>query len=150
MKKLIPILLALMALSACNSKKADYQVAGTIKNAPKTPVFLEDLSFTQATQVDVDTTDETGKFSMSGFTVKPGIFRLRIGQDKTWLFFFDNKPEVITADANDPQHYTVEGSPETNSMQKLMADLGKIQQNYMGIQQQMQQAQASGNMDEAA
>lgn len=149
MNKLFTVILALTVFVSCKDKESaeEFAISGTIANAPNSPVILEELSFTQINQIKTDTSDADGNFGMSGFTVKPGIFRLRLPQNQSWMFFYDAKtPVKIVGDANDLKNYTVDGSPDTKSMQKLLLDLSAIQSNLMTIQQQLQEASAAGDI----
>ncbi len=153
MKNLFIIIITLIIMSSCKDEKisGEYLISGTIKNAPNSQVILEELSFTQINQIKTDTADADGNFGMNGFTAQPGIFRLRLPQNQSWMFFYDGKTSIVLqADANDIKTYSVDGSPDTKSMQKLLFDLADIQNDYMIAQQQAQEVAASGDVAKSA
>ena len=120
MKKVILMLVAIVALTACNDNK--FHVDGTIEGAnDSTTLVLEQSSNGQWFFIDSVKTDKNGKFSVSAPAPEvPSIFQLRLG-DQTVCFPIDSL-DHLTINAKLPNFasdYTLAGSPHADQVMKI-------------------------------
>ena len=126
-------------LIGCQEKKqAEYQVSGTLKNAPAKVVYLEEMSMDQMQSVIIDsaTLKENGSFEMGTLTREETIYNLRMEGNPYPFISFINDTEDITIHAdftNEGDPYTIKGSPASQSLKDYLFTIGK-KINDMGSQ----------------
>ncbi|MDQ3276929.1 MAG: AhpC/TSA family protein [Bacteroidota bacterium] len=121
MKKIIGIAL-LAGLVSCNQQKggAGFEVAGTIKNAAASMVYLEENTPDgRPTILDSAALEKDGSFSLKGKGKEESLYQLRLKDKMVPFAFFINDASKITVTAdlnNTTQPYTVQNSPATESL----------------------------------
>src|SRR5687768_11549494 len=123
--KLIPFLTAatfVLLSSSCQQKKqSEFEVSGTLKNAPARVVYLEELSMEQMQSVIIDsaTLKEDGSFELGTLSKEETIYNLRMeGNSYPFVSFINDTEELtINADFTNPgDPYTVKGSPASQQL----------------------------------
>ena len=114
----------LVTANACqNAVAADgYEVSGQLKNAPAgTVLHLSELSANQFVERTQAKTDASGKFTLKGTSLAPGIFQLKVDEANQVLLLLDNKTRVqVSGDAKRlPTTYAVKGSKEAEVLRQL-------------------------------
>ncbi len=135
MKKLVIAFLAISTLASCSSdegstvSKDGFAISGTVTNSSETPIYLEELSFSNAKVIDTAQVDASGNFSMNGSVPMTGLYRLRIDNQHAWMLMLNNGDNIsFNGDFNNVQEYTMEGSPDTKAMMDFMAGLKPTQE----------------------
>ena len=81
-------------------------------------------------------TDASGKFTLKGTALAPGIYQLKLDEGNQVLLFLDNKTHVqVTGDAKRlPATYTVKGSRDAEVLRQLaqVMDGSKTQLEDLG------------------
>ena len=119
MKKIILIIIAAIALTACNGNQ--FHVDGTIEGASDTTLVLEQSSNGEWLIVDSIKVDKNGKFSVSADAPEvPSIFQLRLG-NQAICFPIDSldKLTINTKMPNFARDYTVSGSTHAEQVMKI-------------------------------
>ena len=119
MKKLFIILLAAVALTACNGNK--FHVDGSIDGASDTTLVLEQSSNGEWFIIDSVKVGKNGKFSLSAEApAVPSIYQLRLG-DQSICFPIDSLDHLtITAKLpNFARDYTLSGSEHAEQIMKI-------------------------------
>ncbi|HVK96609.1 MAG TPA: TlpA disulfide reductase family protein, partial [Flavisolibacter sp.] len=124
MKKQIYIFLA-AAFVGCNEKEGKvFEVEGTLKNSAARMVYLEEVPFTGANPIIIDSAEllKNGSFELQANSDDEGLYSLRT-ENKVFPFalVINDAPRVtVTADANNQEEpYTVKGSPATEALIKF-------------------------------
>lgn len=120
MKKILLMMVAVAALTACNGNK--FHVEGTIEGAnDSTMLVLEESSNGQWLVIDTVTVDSKGRFSVSVPAPEvPNIYQLRCG-DQTICFPIDSL-DHLTITAKLPgfaTNYTISGSEHAEQVMKI-------------------------------
>ncbi|MBD2721242.1 TlpA disulfide reductase family protein [Hymenobacter armeniacus] len=112
-----------MANACQNAQAADgYEVSGQLKNAPAgTVLHLSELTSNQFVEKGQAKTDASGKFTLKGTALTPGIFQLKLDDANQVLLLLDNKTHVqLSGDAKSlPMSYTVKGSKDAELLRQL-------------------------------
>jgi thiol-disulfide isomerase/thioredoxin len=111
-------------LPGCKDKnqEARYSVAGTIKNAAKKPLLLQEIPYGGKPIITLDsiTLDADGKYNFEFIAKEEGIYRLSSGEELDISFINDEEQIQINADAANYANYTVKGSPNSAAMIQYM------------------------------
>jgi peroxiredoxin len=130
MKKLW-LLFIVFGFVACNSKKVEnFEVNGVIKNANAKYVFLEEIPFTGAEPIIVDSSSiqADGSFQLKSSTNEEGLYSIRTAARMfpIAIIINDSKSITINADArNMDQPYTVNGSKASEALVEFDRNLNK-------------------------
>ena len=130
-----------MANACQHAAAADgYEVTGQLKNAPVgTVVRLSELTSNQFVEKSQVKTDASGKFTLKGAALAPGIFQLKLDDANQVLLLLDNKTQVqVSGDAKSlPATYTVKGSKDAEALrqfaqvnQRAKSQVERIGQRY--------------------
>ena len=125
MKKIIMIMIAVVALTACNGNK--FHVDGTIDGASDTTLVLEQSSNGEWVILDSVKVDKNGQFSISYTAPEvPSIYQIRLG-DQTICFPIDSLDKLtITAKMpNLTSDFNVSGSEHAKQIMDI--DKGALQ-----------------------
>lgn len=125
MKRYSPFIIgcAFLGLSSCsNSPKADsFNVQGTIKDMPKTMVYLEEIGLNNELKI----TDSAESSSNGGFKLsctkdkEQKMYRVKMGT-KFILVLNDEATVKLKGDWDNIEGYAVTGSPGSSSLKKLV------------------------------
>ncbi len=128
MKKIIILLSAVVAISACQEKKSgSFTVSGKIQHAPAQKVFLQELPYggEQPVILDSGSLKTNGTFELHGIAKEEGLYRLVIENGPDVLLVNDTKDIKLNLDINDYRNYTLEGSPASKDLHVLFEDYRK-------------------------
>src|ERR1044071_3919401 len=76
-------------LLSCGSEKNKFTVTGNINNMPEQNIYLEELNINDIVILDSQKYDGSGAFKLSGSAPEPGLYRLRMDQNKFILLSID-------------------------------------------------------------
>ena len=119
MKKILMIIVALAALTACNGNK--FHIDGTIEGASDTTIVLEQSSNGEWFILDTIKVDKNGKFSASAEApIVPSIYQLRMG-DQSICFPIDSLDHLTLKSkmSNFSSDYTISGSEHAELVMKI-------------------------------
>ena len=107
-KNLLASLIAMMIIiTGCknSSNEKNYTISGTIKNAAKGKLLLQEVPYGGLPIITMDSTtlDEEGKFSFQFIAMQEGIYRIATENEMEILFINDEENIQINADANNYQ-----------------------------------------------
>lgn len=142
MKKIFLVVLAAVALSACNNKPK-FEVEGTISGAEGKMLYLEAAALEGILPMDSVELGGSGKYAFKGESPEsPEFYRLRV-ENKVINFSIDSTESVkIDAPYKDfATAYTVEGSVNTQQIKELTLKQLALQQNVDALFQSMQNHQ---------
>jgi peroxiredoxin len=125
MKKIVFILLTVIAVSSCQNKKfGGFTVSGRIEHAAGQTVLLQELPFAGQQPIVLDSTSlkADGSFELRGMGKEEGLYRLLIGNTTGVLLVNDGKNIKVQLDLNNYKVYKVEGSPASESLHSLFED----------------------------
>lgn len=138
MKKYLIITITLIGLIACNSSD-NFRIKGKILNAGKETVYLEHIGLLKTTTLDSARLKENGEFKFKAPRPEyPDFYRLRLGM-KTIDFAIDSCEEIsIEVDAKVfSTDYKLEGSQNSNDIQKLRKSVSNIQRKVNALTTEM-------------
>jgi peroxiredoxin len=107
---------------ACEQKDTnEFTIKGTIKNATKDVIFLEEapLGSSQPMIVDSAIVEKDGKFELSALAKEENLYVLRLSQQVNPIATLINDSKEITVEidvANVQKPYSVKGSSATNTL----------------------------------
>jgi peroxiredoxin len=145
MKKILLLLAVAVTVFACQSGKDSYTIKGTISGLDTGKVYL--LKIAENQPVAVDTADLVGgKFEFKGKMEVPDIRILRLN-DRNYFaqFFLDNSKVTVAANKDSLRATKVTGSPENDVFTIYLNEIERLNKEGMKLQQQYQQALASGD-----
>jgi thiol-disulfide isomerase/thioredoxin len=114
-------------------------ISGTITNGGGLKVFLDKTRLNNQTMVlNQADTDDKGAFKMKfEDPIEPGVYRLRVGQQKAYVIF-DGRERQVTLNGDlaglEAYGFTIEGSPATAEFQAAMQDLMARKMDMNGMQ----------------
>jgi len=133
MKKIVILVIAAMAMTACSEKK--FHVEGNISNAKDSVLYFENIGLAGYEVLDSAKLDEDGAFSFSGEKPEaPEFYRLRISDQIISLAI--DSTETVTVKAQYPQmasQYEVSGSEDCQTIKTLALKQMDLQQRAMQV-----------------
>jgi peroxiredoxin len=128
MKKIVVILCAVIAMAACRQKgSGGFTVSGRIQHAPSQKIFLQELPFTGAQPIILDSGSlaANGSFTLHAIAKEEGLYRLVIQEGPDILLINDNDNIKVDLDVEHYRAYKTENSPATEAMHLLFEDYRK-------------------------
>src|SRR5690242_13261192 len=115
-KHLLLFAIILLSFASCKMGNNRFTVMGEIKDMPKQKVVLEELAVNDViTIIDSTSSDDNGKFELSGSAPEPGLYRIHFQQNKYILLAIEKGNLKVTGDWAAIQEYRVDGSPASAS-----------------------------------
>lgn len=161
MKSILLFAAVLGMANACNRATAPtsgtaatdegFQVSGQLTNAPAgTKVYLAELGETQYISRDTATVDDKGTFTMKGAVPEAGLYQLKVDDANQVLLALNNGSEVkVSGDATQlGTSYSVQGSPDSELMQRLVRELDQTKKTVESLGERYQRA-ASANREDS-
>ncbi len=147
MKRLVPVLLLLIAAVACQ-KPAQYTINGTIAGLDSGLVYL--VKSEGGKPIVTDTAKlEAGAFVFKGKAESTQMNYLRINEREYFAqFFLDNSKIKVEAYVDSLRATKVTGSPTTDVFKSYTDEVMKLNKQLSEYQQQYSQAAAAGNQEE--
>ncbi len=121
-------ILFLVLIAACQQKKyGGFTVTGTIKNAPNSKVFLQELPFGGQEPIILDSgkLEKDNKFSLKGIAREEGLYRLVVENGPDVLIVNDNDVIEVEMDVNNYRAYKIIGSKASESLHQLFENYRK-------------------------
>lgn len=103
---------------SCHRQNTGYVLTGNFKGLGSQPVELRFLTYESTEVVNVTQMDSLGNFCFTGKVREAGIYGLKpafSGEDQYVLFFLDNAPLHIRADATGNDYFITEASGNKRS-----------------------------------
>lgn len=128
MKKILVFAFAVAALVACRQKGGgSFTVSGKITHAPSDKIFLEELPFTGAQPIVLDSgrISSGGSFSLKAMAKEEGLYRLVVENGPDVLLVNDNDQIKLNLDVEHYRSYQVEQSPASLSLHDLFENYRK-------------------------
>lgn len=121
MKKLIPVIIALAALTFACNKPTEFVISGKITNAENQYLYLDELRVSTSIPVDSVKMEKDGTFKFKGHIKYPNFYLLRLNENNfvTLLVDTTEKISVYGDAANFSRDYVVEGSEGSILVQEL-------------------------------
>ncbi len=119
MRKILIGLCGLLAFTSCSKDKVT--ISGSIENADKIVLHLDEVDVYNTIPVDSVKLDKKGRFNFKMQLKQPGFYQLRLTPDKV-IVLFPSPGEKITINANAgklPASVDVDGSHDTEQIAKL-------------------------------
>ncbi|MBP6686873.1 MAG: AhpC/TSA family protein [Lacibacter sp.] len=143
MKKIGIIAAIALSTAACeNNGSKNFTVAGEVKNAPATVVYLEQISFDNMPPQVLDSiTLNAGKFSLKGKAAEESLLQLRFPQIENGPLFFvinDKSDITIAGDWKDIRKLSYKGSPSSERLREFIDSLSATQQKLGNMQYELQ------------
>ncbi|HET6244866.1 MAG: AhpC/TSA family protein [Bacteroidetes bacterium] len=141
MKKILILIIAVVAISSCNQKSESFEISGSFTNSGNEKIMLEELSINQVLPRDSATIDEKGNFFLTPKITQKGFYRLSINPNNYIILILDSAESVsITGDASNlAETYTVKGSENSMQLWELNNFLKNNYRTRDSIQQVFQQ-----------
>src|ERR1044072_1153363 len=96
-------------LFSCSSQKNKFTITGNISNMPEQNIYLEELNINDIVILDSQKYDGSGNFKLSGSAPEPGLYRLRLDENKFILLSIDKGDVEVKGRWNDLENYSVSG-----------------------------------------
>lgn len=118
----------LLAIS-CNQAGSDtnfdgYIIKGKVSNlTAQTQIYLEEVSTQSVKTIDTASVEQDGSFEMRGKVGQKALGRLRLLNGASFLMVLDNQKVDVTMNLQNPNDYTISGSPETQQLKDLIASI---------------------------
>ncbi|WP_129020345.1 TlpA disulfide reductase family protein [Edaphocola flava] len=152
MKRYSPFIIgcAFLGLSSCsNSPKVDsFNVQGTIKDMPKTMVYLEEIGLNNELKI----TDSAESGSNGGFKLsctkdkEQKMYRVKMGTK--FILVLNDEPTVkLKADWDNIEQYSVAGSPGSSSLKKLVNQMYAYDKMFEALHMSVDSINASPKHD---
>jgi peroxiredoxin len=133
MKKLIYLVLIITTFSSCgsNNEKSinSFTVTGKIKNYIEKTLFLNELTTKGLRLIDSSTVNADGTFSFKGKVSEKTFCTLSFPKGATVIVLDTNSTINLSIDADNPEIYGVSGSPDSETLKKLLL----INNKYMVV-----------------
>jgi peroxiredoxin len=120
-KKILPIVLILVAvIFACNKPKG-FVISGKITNAEGKYLFLDELKVASNVPIDSAKIKKDGSFEFKGILKYPNFFLLRLNEKSFVTLLVDTTEKIMVYGdaANFSRDYIIEGSPGSLLVQEL-------------------------------
>jgi peroxiredoxin len=119
----IVIVLLVLVISSCKQQQNTMLVvSGKFSHAAGKKIMLAELPYASASRLVVDSAtllDSNGNFRLQSSQSQENVYQLFIANGPGILLINDADNITITADADAPEKYVVEGSPATKAIQTL-------------------------------
>lgn len=142
MKKLVWIFLTVIVFASCSNNANQFQITGTLDNAPEGLLML--ARFVDGNFVNIDSVQvDKGKFAFKGEIDSPEIYFLIFPQGAGRLQVF-TEPGIITVSGN-LEEPKIEGSKSQAMLDQFQVQLDKNNEERNTIYGDYQQAQSVGD-----
>lgn len=131
----ILFLLIFISLFACNREKKNFTVSGELNGEEGTMVYLKEMTTKELIPVDSTYTDDSGNFTLSGFTDMVRFYNLYASEDDFVVLLIHSGDEImITGDASNLYNtYDVQGSEDSKMIHDLSVKLNNTRQEIQHL-----------------
>jgi peroxiredoxin len=148
------VLFSIVALVSCSDNgtstsssntEARYAISGTIQNAGKQKLVLQETKLANDTYVTIDTITlkEDGKFNFSFLAKEEGLYRLAFENENGFeiLLINDDKNIQVNADPNNFESYAVKGSKASLALNQFLKAYRIKDESFFATVDKLQQLQ---------
>lgn len=127
MNRVYLILIFALWLASCSDEKVNVTVKGSFKESHPPVIYLKELGRKGATDIDSSKIDKNGDFKLQAYTPQPAFFILWVENSRgiNLLAMPDDNIRVYINSNQFDIDYTVEGSPESRRISKLVRQQNK-------------------------
>ena len=145
-RQLLYIFTVISVLAACSGSERRFNIIGDIAGMPTQAVILEQINSTDI-PVIIDSTHSgaDGHFEFSEIAPEPAIYRLHFGSNKYILLSVNKGNLKVTADWNEIENYTVNGSPESEHLKNFIVAIREHMREFYSMSIVLDTLQARGN-----
>jgi peroxiredoxin len=144
-------LFCLFVVTGCSqkNKEARYTISGTIQNAGKQQLILQEIKIEENTTVTLDTItlEDAGKFSFSFLAKEEGLYRIAIENEYERgfeiLVINDEKEIQVNADPNNYESYSIKGSKSSEALNNFLKGYRMKDDSFFETVDKLQQLQKS-------
>lgn len=136
-KNLFGLLAILFFVIGCNKQEAEkgFSIKGKINNAPGSYIVLHEFTPKGLLFIDSAEVNADGVFEFKGSLSEP-VFCVIPFNNAASIFLVDTNAEImVSIDANNPEQFTVNGSPETEKLKSLLKLNSDYQRAAMLVEQ---------------
>jgi peroxiredoxin len=145
-KQLLFLFVVVSALAACSHNDRKFTVIGNITGMPQQTVMLEQLNANDIiTIVDSQRSGADGHFELANVAPEPGLYRLHFRENKFVLLSVDKGNIKVTADWNNIESYSVEGSGQSQHLQSFITAIRSHLRDFNTMSIVLDTLQAKGN-----
>jgi len=123
--KTVIIILSVVFLFSCQSGKVNFKVSGNLNGEKGTMVYLKEMTTRDLIPVDSAILEETGSFSLRGYTDIIRFYALYVSSDESIILLIrpGDKITLTGETKNLPDTYQVEGSDDSRNIRELSHEL---------------------------
>lgn len=133
MKKLLILSLIFTTFSFCGSKneksKNSFSVSGKLSHNTEKIIYLNELTTKGLRLIDSSVVNSDGTFSLKGTVSEKTFCMVSFPKGATVIVLDTNSTINLSIDANEPESFGIYGSPETETLKKLLL----INSKYMAV-----------------
>jgi peroxiredoxin len=131
--------------TSSSNTEARYAISGTIQNAGKQKLVLQETKLANDTYVTIDTITlkEDGKFNFSFLAKEEGLYRLAFENENGFeiLLINDDKNIQVNADPNNFESYAVKGSKASLALNQFLKAYRIKDESFFATVDKLQQLQ---------
>lgn len=146
---LLPVFTAVL-LAGCGGGSDKFTIVGDIAGMPEANVYLEEVTIENLVVIDSASVGADGRFELSGTTPEPRLYRLRFPESRYILLSIDKGTAKVTANWENIENYTVEGSDGSASIQNLLVTMRQHMREMTEMQIVVDTLRRSGNEEKTA
>ena len=123
MKKLIYLIIAIIFISCGNSKEKDlhgFIISGKVTHQTEKVIYLNEISTKGLKLIDSAIVNADGTFSMKGSIQEKTFCTISFPKGAAILLIDTNSSMNVSIDAENPEQYGLSGSPETETLKKML------------------------------
>lgn len=137
-------IISALTFTSCQQKGKSFTVLGEIQDMPAQTVYLEELHVLDNITI-LDSAQTDGKFELRSIAQEPGLYRLRFQQDKYILLSLHDEIVKVEGRWENLDHYTVSGSPSSQSLRNFLFNLRNHIQDFNTIGLVLDSIRSQGN-----
>ena len=125
MKKIVVVLMAAVAVTACKQNKpGSFTVTGKITNLPAQKVLLQQLPFdgNQPVTIDSTTLKADGAFELKAIAKEEGLYRLSLDNGPQVILINDGEKIKVSLDGKNYRRPDVDGSAATTALYNFFGE----------------------------
>lgn len=136
MKYIYIIIISVLFIS-CTEKveQKGFTIKGKIKNLGSNTISVQELTTKGLIFLDSSTVNPDGSFELSGVVSEPTFCIIQMPKGASVIVLDSNAEMVLSINADEPEQFTVAGSPETEKLKQLL----KVNSKYMEMVQAIEE-----------
>lgn len=122
-KHLLSFLTITLFLASCKTDKSKFVIIGEISGMPEQTILLEEMGILDTKILDSTRSNSKGHFELSSSSLETGLYRLNFSDNKYILLTINKENVKIKAEWMELDAYKVSGSPSSESLRSLLANV---------------------------